>query len=176
MAHPPYLGFSTYGVLRLVLVLMGVCLVGYTIGPPFYWRLKEHSTGQASCPCVCDCSSEEEYLFIPLEMVNNSFPGCGKHDPDTNEEMEKDTIDLLSEELNLQKAVANDALEHAKELIMDTRRASSHYQKEAEKCSAGIETCEEARERAERELVEELRLSELWENRAHEYGWRDNTT
>lgn len=91
-----------------------------------------------------------------------------------SEEMEKDLIALLSEELSLVKAVANDTMEHSKALIMDTRKAYSHYQKEAEKCSAGVETCEEARERADRELAEELKLSALWEKRAREWGWKDN--
>lgn len=91
-----------------------------------------------------------------------------------NEEMEKDLVDLLSEELSLLKAVANDTMEHTKALMMDTRKAYSHYQKEAEKCSAGVEACEEARERAERELAAELKLSALWEKRAREHGWKDN--
>lgn len=88
--------------------------------------------------------------------------------------MAKDVVALLSEELNLQKAVANDTIEHTKALIMDARKTSSHYQKEGEKCSVGVETCEEARERAEKELVEELKLSVLWENRARELGWKDS--
>ncbi|XP_062144290.1 uncharacterized protein LOC133851749 isoform X2 [Alnus glutinosa] len=174
MAYPPDHGIATNGALRLVLFLVGVSLVGYTVGPPLYWRLKGNSTGQASCPsCVCDCSSED-LLSEPLGIVNSSFSDCGKNDPDMNEEMEKDLIALLSEELSLVKAVANDTMEHSKALIMDTRKAYSHYQKEAEKCSAGVETCEEARARAERELAEELKLSALWEKRAREWGWKDN--
>ncbi|KDO44988.1 hypothetical protein CISIN_1g034629mg [Citrus sinensis] len=89
--------------------------------------------------------------------------------------MEKDTVALLSEELALQKSVANETLQRSKELIMDARKASSHYQREAEKCTAGIETCEEARERAEKDLGEESRLSALWEKRAREHGWKDDS-
>lgn len=89
--------------------------------------------------------------------------------------MEKDTVALLSEELALQKSVANETLQRSKELITDARKASSHYQREAEKCTAGIETCEEARERAEKELGEESRLSALWEERAREHGWKDDS-
>lgn len=91
-----------------------------------------------------------------------------------NEEMDKDLLTTLSEELNLQKIVANETLEHTKRLVMDARKTFSHYQKEAEKCSVGVETCEEARERAEAQLIEERRLTALWENRAREYGWKDS--
>lgn len=75
MAYPPDHGISSNGALRLVLVLVGVSLVGYTVGPPLYWRLKGNSTGQASCPsCVCDCSSEEDFLSVPLGEVHFSLP------------------------------------------------------------------------------------------------------
>lgn len=89
--------------------------------------------------------------------------------------MEKDVVALLSEELSLQKDVANDTMQHTNALIMGARRTSSHYQKEVEKCIAGVQTCEEARERAERELAQELKLSALWEKRAREHGWKANT-
>ncbi|THG14416.1 hypothetical protein TEA_021241 [Camellia sinensis var. sinensis] len=102
-----------------------------------------------------------------------STSNCGKNDPDMNEEMEKDTITSLSEELSLQKNVTDDNLERTEALIMSTKRASSHYQKEAEKCNAGMETCEEAREKAEAALIDERKLSALWENRAREHGWMD---
>ncbi|KAG2694898.1 hypothetical protein I3760_08G165400 [Carya illinoinensis] len=173
MAYPPDQGLYT-GVLRLVLVLVGVSLVGFTIGPSMLRRLTGNSTAQVSCPsCVCDCSSED-FLSIPLGILNSSFPDCGKSDPDMNEEMGKDFVALLSEELSLQKAVANDSMQHTKALISDARKAFSHYQKEAEKCSTVVETCEEGREKAERELAEELKLSALWEKRAHELGWKVN--
>lgn len=80
---------------------------------------------------------------------------------------------MLSEELKLQKIVANETLEHTRRLVMNARNTFSHYIKEAEKCNIGMETCEEARERAEAELVEEHKLTALWENRALDYGWMD---
>lgn len=89
------------------------------------------------------------------------------------EEMEKDIIALMSEELSLQQTVANETLQRADAALMGARKASSLFQKEAEKCNVGVETCEEARERAEAELAEELRLSEVWEKRARELGWND---
>jgi hypothetical protein len=90
------------------------------------------------------------------------------------EEMEKNFIVLLSEELSLQKVVANESIEHNKALTMEARKVSSHYQNEAEKCSAGVEICEEARARAARELVEERKLTALWEKRARRRGWKHN--
>ncbi|KAK7821500.1 hypothetical protein CFP56_037621 [Quercus suber] len=83
-----------------------------------------------------------------------------------NKELKKDLVDLLSEELNLQKDVANETIAHTKVLILDATKTLSHYQKEAEKCNVGMETCEEGREKAERELIEERKLSALWEKRA----------
>lgn len=115
-------------------------------------------------------------ISIPLLGYSNVFvyyAGCGKNDLDVNEELEKDIIALLSEEIALQKIVSNDTLEHTWALTVNTKRASSHYQKEAEKCNAGVETCEEGREMAEAELREELKLTALWEKRACELGWKD---
>ncbi|KAK7397240.1 hypothetical protein VNO78_18407 [Psophocarpus tetragonolobus] len=162
-----------HGVLRWVLVWMSVCFLVFTVGSPSRSRVKKSESAQFSCPpCDCYCSSAE-YLHDPLGLVNGSISDCGKHDPVLNEEMNKDLLTMLSEELNLQKVVANETLEHTKRLIMDARNSFSHYQKEAEKCNIGVETCEEARERAEAELIEERRLTALWENRAREYGWND---
>lgn len=98
---------------------------------------------------------------------------CGKHDRDMNEEMEKDLLALVSEELSLQKTVANDNLEHTNALIMGAKKSSALYQKEAEKCNSGMETCEGAREKAEADLIAERKLSALWEKRAYELGWND---
>lgn len=91
------------------------------------------------------------------------------------EEMEKDIVALMSEELSLQEAVANETLQRSEELLRTARSVSLHYQKEAEKCTAGVETCEEARERAQGQLAEELKASEIWERRARELGWEEMT-
>lgn len=104
----------------------------------------------------------------------NVYADCAKDDPELNEEITKDIMTLTLEELELHKAVANETLEHTNALVLDARIASSHYQKEAEKCNVGVETCEEARERAESQLIEERRLSALWEERARDLGWRNN--
>ncbi|CAN4108690.1 unnamed protein product [Withania somnifera] len=131
-----------------------------------------HSKALASCPpCLCDC--EEDLMFSPIDILNSSLADCGKNDPQMNEEMKKDIATLLAEEINLQKNVTDDVLERTKSLIMSTKKASSHYQKESEKCSIGIDTCEGGREKAEAALIEERKLSELWETRAIEFGWKD---
>ncbi|KAK1583043.1 hypothetical protein Q3G72_020557 [Acer saccharum] len=172
---------TSKGGLRLVLVMVVCVLLGcYIVGPPLYWSLRmrrsSSSTGQASCLCVvCNCPSEFDLSFpLGAGLTDGSFTDCGKKDPDLNEEMEKDVVALLSEEITLQRMVANESLEHTNELIMSARKSSSQYQVEAEKCNTGIETCEAARERAEEELVVERRLAELWEKRAREQGWEDD--
>ena len=99
---------------------------------------------------------------------------CGKDVPELNEEMRKDLMTLMIEELDLHKTVANETLDHTDALISHARTASLHYQREAEKCNAGVETCEEAREGTEAQLAEEHRLSALWEERARELGWEYN--
>ncbi|XP_058216457.1 uncharacterized protein LOC131327358 [Rhododendron vialii] len=161
MAHPSDHSLCSPRFVRCGLVLLLLFLVGF-VGR--LWHLGEDSSAQASCPsCDCDCYSD--IGSIPLD--------CGKNGPETNEEMRKDAISLLAEELSLQKDVADNNLQRTKALITGAKKTSSHYQKEAEKCNAGMETCEEAREKAEAGLIEECKLSALWEKRAHEHGWKD---
>ncbi|KAM0025980.1 hypothetical protein Hdeb2414_s0012g00397391 [Helianthus debilis subsp. tardiflorus] len=62
--------------------------------------------------------------------------------------MEKQFVDLLSEELKLQKNVGQEHIHHMNITFGEARRAVSQYQKEAEKCNTAIETCEQAREQA----------------------------
>ncbi|PIN14957.1 hypothetical protein CDL12_12401 [Handroanthus impetiginosus] len=99
---------------------------------------------------------------------------CGKDDPETNNEMKKDIVAIYTEEISLHENVTSESLQRTKALIMGAKRTSSHYQKEAEKCNARMETYEEARERAEVALIEERKLTTLWMSRAREYGWKDN--
>ncbi|EYU37222.1 hypothetical protein MIMGU_mgv11b023614mg, partial [Erythranthe guttata] len=119
--------------------------------------------------------NSEPSLSLPLDFINSSFADCGKDDPEINKEMKKDIVALLTEELSLHENVTNDSLQRTKALIMSAKRTSSHYQKEAEKCNTGVETCEEARERAEVKLRQERKLTALWMNRAHQFGWKDET-
>ncbi|KAF3784112.1 hypothetical protein EJ110_NYTH15559 [Nymphaea thermarum] len=166
---------SNQGVVRVTLILVGICLVSYVVGPPLYWRLVESFRPvSGSCPpCECDCSTEAIFS-LPLEVENNSLADCGKHDADATEEMEKSLTDLLLEELKLQEIVALDRERHSQVATIEAKKLSAHYQKEAEKCNAGMETCEEARERAEVALTAEKKLSLIWENRARQLGWSES--
>lgn len=87
--------------------------------------------------------------------------------------MKKDIVALMTEEVSLHANVTSDALQRTNTQIMGARRSSAHYQKEAQKCTIGVETCEEARERAEVALIEERKRTALWISRAREYGWAD---
>ncbi|KAH7543125.1 uncharacterized protein LOC125420938 [Ziziphus jujuba] len=169
MAHPSDRGFYSRVILRVSLVLMSLCFVLYTIYPSSNWRFNANSAVRGLCPpCHCDCYSDDP---LPLDFLNSSFADCGIEDSELNKEMEKGLVGLYMEELELLKIVANETLDHTRELIMDARRASSHYQHEAEKCNAGVVACEEARERVEAQLRQERKLSLLWEKRARDMGW-----
>ena len=90
--------------------------------------------------------------------------------------MKKGVADLIAEEIDLQKRVANETLEQTGNLVINARRVSLQYETEAQKCSAHTEACEAGRERAEAGLVEEQKLTAMWEQRALELGWRENIT
>nr|GMD48205.1 phosphoglycerate mutase-like protein AT74H [Ipomoea batatas] len=173
MAHPSDQRLCSQGAVRCVVIFVGLFLVLYIVRPSILWSSNLRSSVLDSCPlCSCDCD-EDSTLPLPLDVLNSSFADCAKDNPEMNEEMKKDIITLLSEEINLLKNVTSDSLEHTNALITGAKRASSHYQREAEKCNTGMETCEEARERAQAALIEERKLSELWESRARDFGWND---
>lgn len=85
--------------------------------------------------------------------------------------MEKQFVDLLTEELKLQEAVSEERVRHMNITFAEAKRAASQYQREAEKCNAATETCEEARERSEALLIKERKVTSLWERRARQMGW-----
>ncbi|XP_072989404.1 uncharacterized protein [Typha latifolia] len=157
------------------------------------------SRSTTCAPCICDCPpplslhniapglvtwfSDEElldicgriwsYSSIVIEgLINLSITDCGKHDLELNKEMEKQFVDLLSEELKLQEVIAEEHTHHINTTLLGAKRLASQYQKEAEKCNAATETCEEARERAEAALIKEKKITALWERRARQFGWR----
>ncbi|KAF3628442.1 putative 39S ribosomal protein L45, mitochondrial-like [Capsicum annuum] len=200
MAHPSDHRSFSRGTVRFVLVLVGLFLVVYMVRPP---TLRHYKALSSCPPCLCDCEEDSMFSPIGVQtvdlkldlsgnsrglsefaenwcrhlkqLIGRSFcdADCGKDDPQMNEEMKKDIASLLAEEINLQKNVTDDILERTKALIMSAKRASSHYQKESEKCNIGIDTCEGGREKAEAALIEERKLSALWETRAIEFGWKD---
>nr|GEU81422.1 protein ALP1-like [Tanacetum cinerariifolium] len=90
-------------------------------------------------------------------LVNLSVTDCGDDDPDLKVEMEKHLVDLLSEELKLQKTVGEEHIRHMNITFGEARRVASQYQKEAEKCDTATETCEQAREQAEALMRQEKR-------------------
>ncbi|KAJ6380175.1 hypothetical protein OIU76_016766 [Salix suchowensis] len=170
MAYPSeHYGFSN-GALRVVLVLVAMFFVVYIFGLGLFSKGSSNDA-QASCSCDCNCSEVE--ISWTLEFINNSYPECGKHDPEISEEMKKGVADLISEEIGLQKRVANETLEQTWNSVIAARRVSLQYETEAQKCSAHTEACEAGRERAEAGLVEERKLTAMWEQRALELVTND---
>lgn len=96
---------------------------------------------------------------------------CGKNDPELNEEMQKQFVDLLTEELKLQELVGEENMHHMNITFGEARRLASQYQKEAEKCNTATETCEQARERSQVLLTKEKKVTSMWERRAVQLGW-----
>ncbi|XP_052196207.1 uncharacterized protein LOC127803771 [Diospyros lotus] len=156
-----------------LLVLMALCLVGYILGPPLYWHFMEGLAAVShSCPsCQCDCSSQP-LLTIPQGLTNASFGDCAKHDPEVSEDTEKSFAELLSEELKLREAEALESQQRADMALLEAKKITSQYQKEADKCNSGMETCEEAREKAEAALSAQKKLTAIWEIRARQRGWK----
>ncbi|KAM1492135.1 hypothetical protein ACFXTH_024181 [Malus domestica] len=172
-------------VLKAGLVIVGLCIAGYIVGPPLYWHFVEglaavsHSSSSSSSfvcpPCTCDCSSQP-LLSIPIGLSNISFTDCAKHDPEVNEDTEKNFVDLLTEELKLREAEALESQQRADMALLEAKKIASQYQKEADKCSSGMETCEEAREKAEATLEAQRKQTALWELRARQRGWKEGLT
>ncbi|KAK9285169.1 hypothetical protein L1049_024355 [Liquidambar formosana] len=150
---------------------MALCLTGYILGPPLYWHFMEglaavsHSSSSSTCPpCVCDCSSQP-LLSLPHD--------CAKHDPEVSEDTEKNFAELLTEELKLREAEALENQRRADMALLEAKKMTSQYQKEADKCNSGMETCEEAREKSEATLAAQKKLTAMWELRARQRGWKD---
>uniref|UniRef100_A0A2P2IH48 Uncharacterized protein n=1 Tax=Rhizophora mucronata TaxID=61149 RepID=A0A2P2IH48_RHIMU len=162
--------------LRCCLVIFAVISALGVCGPALYWRFKKSfgfSVPKASScpPCTCDCPPPLSLLKIAPGLANLSVTDCGSSDPDLKREMEKQFVDLLSEELKLQEAVAEEHIHHMNITFAEAKRVASQYQREAEKCIAATETCEEARERSEALMIKEKKVTSLWERRARQLGW-----
>ncbi|MED6112364.1 hypothetical protein PIB30_061004 [Stylosanthes scabra] len=170
---------NTGMLLRVGLGVVALCIAGYIVGPPLYWHLMEglldvkHSSSSSSCaPCLCDCSSQP-ILSIPQGLSNTSFGDCAKPDPEVSGDTEKNFAELLSEELKLRENQALEQQQRADMALLEAKKIASSYQKEADKCNSGMETCEEAREKAELTLVAQKKLTALWELRARQKGWKE---
>ncbi|KAI5673005.1 hypothetical protein M9H77_13369 [Catharanthus roseus] len=154
-------------ILKFTTGLIGMCLAGYILGPPLFWHLSESvaSIGHYSCPpCHCHCNDQ------PLISLHQD---CMKHNPEMGDEMERNFTDLLSEELRMKEAEALENQQHADMALLEAKKMASQFQKEADKCNSGMETCELARERAEEALEAQRDLSAMWELRAKQKGWRE---
>ncbi|XP_058067583.1 uncharacterized protein LOC131216950 [Magnolia sinica] len=171
----------TGGFLRCCLVVFAVSSALYVSGPALYWRFKKGirwgGVGDGgnilpSCgPCICDCPPPLALLNVAPVLINLSITDCGRHDPDLNEEMEKQFVDLLTEELRLHETVAEEHSHHMNLTFIEARRLASQYQQEAEKCNTATETCEEAREKSQAALTKEKKVTATWERRARQLGW-----
>ncbi|GKB66500.1 microtubule-associated tumor suppressor 1 A like protein [Tanacetum coccineum] len=171
-------GSCNPAVVKMIIIFMGVSLLGYVVGPPLYWHLlealaKPSPAALSSCPvCNCDCDSRPA-LSIPQGLGNGSFTDCVKHDPEVSGDTEKNFAELLTEELKLRETEALDSQQRADMALLEAKKLTSQYQKEADKCNSGMETCEEAREKAEAALVSQKQETAMWENRARQKGWKD---
>ncbi|PKI34669.1 uncharacterized protein LOC116195600 [Punica granatum] len=161
--------------LRCCLVVFAVISALGVCGPALYWKLKKGmvlSDSKLSCPpCVCNCPPPLSLLKLAPGLANLSVTDCGSNDPDLKQEMEKQFTDLLAEELKLQEAVAEEHTRHMNVTFAEAKRVASQYQREAEKCNAATEICEEVRERAEALLIKERKVTMMWEKRARQMGW-----
>ena len=90
-----------------------------------------------------------------------------------SKDTEKNFAELLSEELKLREAEALENQQRADMALLEAKKITSQYQKEADKCNSGMETCEEAREKAEEALRAQKKMTALWELRARQKGWKE---
>ncbi|KAK6944381.1 Protein of unknown function DUF1068 [Dillenia turbinata] len=159
--------------LRCCLVIFAIVSALFMSAPALSWRISKTFKLQEikpSCsPCSCDCSPP---LAFP-GLANLTVADCGRNDPDLKEEMEKEFVDLLSEELKLQETIAKEHTRHTNITLIEARRVASLYQRETEKCIAATETCEAAREHAEALLIKERKATDMWERRARSLAWRE---
>ncbi|KAI4384957.1 hypothetical protein MLD38_003039 [Melastoma candidum] len=170
--------------LKVGLVTIAMCIGCYILGPPLYWHLKEAVAATASsssaasflpsaCPaCDCDCSALPSLVFPP-GFGNGSFLDCSKNASEMGAETEKNFAGLLSEELRHRETEALEIHRRADAALLEAKKLTSQYQKEADKCNSGMETCEETREKSEAALAAQKKLTVMWESRARQRGWKE---
>ncbi|XP_059635472.1 uncharacterized protein LOC132277651 [Cornus florida] len=162
--------------LRCCLVVFAVVSAFCVSGPALYWKFNKGfrrlpATSPSCTPCICDCPPPLSLFAIAPGLLNLSVTGCGRDDPDMKEEVEKQFVDLLTEEMKLQETVGQERTYHMNITFGEARRVASQYQREAEKCNVATETCEQARERAEALMIKERKVTSSWERRARQLGW-----
>ncbi|XP_057767871.1 uncharacterized protein LOC130988121 [Salvia miltiorrhiza] len=161
--------------LRCCLVIFAVVSALCVSGPALYFKFKKglklKGLSDSCPPCTCNCAPPRSLFQIVPGLANLSISDCGKDDPDLKEEMEKQFVDLLSEELKLEETVGVEHSHHMNITLGEAKRLATLFQHEADKCIAATETCEGARERAVVLLSKEKKLTSLWERRARQAGW-----
>ncbi|KAJ4794074.1 hypothetical protein LUZ62_045320 [Rhynchospora pubera] len=183
------------------LVVLAVASALCVSGPALYWRYRNSSSNSkahpsslslrpffgsgpffgspsrsaSTCaPCTtCDCPPPLSLHAVAPVLANLSITDCGKDDPDLHKELGKQHAELLTEELKLHEAVAEEQRHHANATLADARRLASQYQHEVDKCNMATEACEESRERSAAALAKERKITALWERRARQLGWHD---
>ncbi|KAF2284910.1 hypothetical protein GH714_032384 [Hevea brasiliensis] len=70
-------------------------------------------------------------------LSNASFADCAKRDPEVSEDTEKNFAELLTEELKLREAEALENQQRADMALLEAKKMTSQYQKEADKCNSG---------------------------------------
>ncbi|KAG6419580.1 hypothetical protein SASPL_121802 [Salvia splendens] len=113
-----------------------------------------------------------DFIMLPLQCLDFLID-CAKHDPDVSEDTQKNFAELLSEELKLLETEALENQQRADMALLEAKKMTSQYQKEADKCNSGMETCEEAREKAEAALLAQKQVTAMWEQRACQKGWKE---
>lgn len=73
----------------------------------------------------------------------------------------------------MREAEASENQRKADMALLEAKKLTSQYMKEADKCNSGMETCEEAREKAEVLLLAQKKLTAIWEMRARQKGWKE---
>ncbi|CAH9081601.1 unnamed protein product [Cuscuta epithymum] len=155
--------------------VMGVCIIaGYLIGPPLYWLLSDAAA--TSCPlCLCDCTLKPLLSHQNGLLNATSFIDCMEHDQtEVREGAERNFTRQLVEELHKREGEVHEIQQKAEQALLEAKKLTSQYQKEAEKCTSGMETCEEAREKAEAVLEAQREVSSMWELRARQKGWKES--
>ncbi|NP_001144072.1 uncharacterized protein LOC100276901 [Zea mays] len=152
-----------------LVALLGLGLAAYIVGPQLYWHAAEVLTAAAACP-ACDCNCDARPLLDLPEDCAKHFKGVKSRA--SGEETEKSFTELLVEELKQREEEATQAQQEADVKLLEAKKLASQYQKEADKCSSGMDTCEETRENSAEALVQQKKLTSLWERRARELGWR----
>uniref|UniRef100_A0A453LY03 DUF1068 domain-containing protein n=2 Tax=Aegilops tauschii subsp. strangulata TaxID=200361 RepID=A0A453LY03_AEGTS len=157
-------GPSPAAVTALV-ALLGLGVAAYIVGPPLYWHVAEALGGSAgACPaCACDCDA------LPLLQLPED---CAKQFKEVKNHASGEETELLIEELKQREEDATEAQQQADVKLLEAKKLASQYQKEADKCSSGMDTCEEAREKSAESLLGQRKLTALWEERARELGWK----